>query len=521
MFFNLIAIILTFYLTTKVAQRIFRKGNNHSETISQSQKTKTTIEKRKCAVSLCEELNSLVVSANKSNDYEFRLKNVKLAYIKLAELKLIAAEDANLKLTDLDEFSNSIRIVEKETTALSTRNKSIPNSESSDQIEETYQSMVTNLFRIINESILLVQKSKNIETQISRLVIAKLKISALRNLSKDLGIYISGIEEATDEILRLESALKNGLPTIVEGMPQIDIVDTYDSKARRLIKEATALKKEKKLDLACQKLEEAYFADGAEQLTIEERLRLPMYLQLAGKDKEGWNELDRLSKLFAHDGYFTSSIEKQKRIFIKKQKTSLNTAISSANFGLNKNSTLEGYCWFNTTSDEEIESDEFWEKFSANVRQGEFWVHEIHRHKNEPYQRLKIALFNLPLPAAFKESAIALRLLIKEKRAKKESFDAELCFLYWLAAVDSFVLPCCKTISMPGFNVIQIIPALKLKKLDFTYQELGYENLTLLNKTDCKWLQEIWGPPITHITLNDLHSDLWDAYEKKTVDKIR
>ncbi len=64
---------------------------------------------------------------------------------------------------------------------------------------------------------------------------------------------------------------------------------------RDRLKEAATLKKEKKYVEACQKLREAYTVDGAGTLTINDRLRLPMCLQLAGRADEGWEEMNRLN----------------------------------------------------------------------------------------------------------------------------------------------------------------------------------------------------------------------------------
>ena len=50
----------------------------------------------------------------------------------------------------------------------------------------------------------------------------------------------------------------------------------------------------------------------------------------------------------------------------------------------------------------------------------------------------------------------------------------------------------------PGFNVTEAVPGRQVCKLPFTYNDLGYRELTLLKKTDWKWLVEIWGEPKSH-----------------------
>ncbi|MBO1550344.1 hypothetical protein [Yersinia pseudotuberculosis] len=62
-----------------------------------------------------------------------------------------------------------------------------------------------------------------------------------------------------------------------------------------LAKEAVRLKKEKRFDEACRTLQIAYqSADVGEFITIQDRLKLPMYLMLSGRANDGWNELNRL-----------------------------------------------------------------------------------------------------------------------------------------------------------------------------------------------------------------------------------
>jgi hypothetical protein len=90
------------------------------------------------------------------------------------------------------------------------------------------------------------------------------------------------------------------------------------SPARELLKQATALKKELKYQQACDKLREAYAAGGAENLMTKDRLRLPMYLQLAGKSDEGWAILNDMS--LAHlDVFSQAEIADQMRVFLEKE----------------------------------------------------------------------------------------------------------------------------------------------------------------------------------------------------------
>lgn len=177
--------------------------------------------------------------------------------------------------------------------------------------------------------------------------------------------------------------------------------------------------------------------------------------------------------------------------------------------------------WHKTSDDleAEVHSGEFWNRHREDLNKGEFWADRIKKYKGEPAKRLKLALENMPLPASFREGVIATRALIREKRKAKEPYDDQLQLLYWLAAIDSFSIPSSEKLGEPGYNVIESIPGEKLKSLPFTFKQLGYKALSLLNKTDVKWLIEMWGEPETHTTLHKLHFDVWEEYEDKLIIK--
>ena len=173
--------------------------------------------------------------------------------------------------------------------------------------------------------------------------------------------------------------------------------------------------------------------------------------------------------------------------------------------------------WHDTKNDEEAKSfsSDFWSKHREELKSGEFWFDRIKKLQGEPVKRLKLAIDNLPLPAAFREAAVAVRALIREKKTSKTNYDDELALLYWLAAINSFSIPYSTVLQEPGYNVIELIPGRELKALPFTYDELGYDKLELLIKTDIKWLVELWGEPTKHTTMHELHIDVWQQYESK------
>lgn len=177
--------------------------------------------------------------------------------------------------------------------------------------------------------------------------------------------------------------------------------------------------------------------------------------------------------------------------------------------------------WLDTDND--FETKNFALLFLQSIRHdldtNNFWVDQIKDYRDKPTERLNIALDNIPLPAAFREVAIAIRSIIKEKNNNNLSYEEELHFLYWLAAIRLFMLDHALKLKEPGYNVMESIPAKKIKSLSFNYNELGYKKLELLNKTDCKWFIKAWGEPLSHSTLNELHKDVWDNYENKLIER--
>jgi len=98
------------------------------------------------------------------------------------------------------------------------------------------------------------------------------------------------------------------------------------SDARLLLKEAAALKRAKRYDEAVAMLRRAYDAPTESPLMIQERLRLPMYLQLAGRADEGWSEMNRLNITYV-DQFSQVSIAAQMATFLRKEGKYKNAAL--------------------------------------------------------------------------------------------------------------------------------------------------------------------------------------------------
>jgi hypothetical protein len=102
-----------------------------------------------------------------------------------------------------------------------------------------------------------------------------------------------------------------------------------DFSASDLLKQATQLKKEKLYDEAIEKLKAAYVAYGHESLMTKDLLRLPMYLQLAGRKDDGWRILNEMN-IKLTDVFSQADIANQMRVFLQKEKNFQQALVFSA-----------------------------------------------------------------------------------------------------------------------------------------------------------------------------------------------
>lgn len=156
----------------------------------------------------------------------------------------------------------------------------------------------------------------------------------------------------------------------------------------------------------------------------------------------------------------------------------------------------------------------FWVSLRKEFDDNNSWVERV-KSESDDVQKLELALKYIPLPQAFKQSAIALRSLIKSKKKDSTPYIDELYFLYWLASIKSFSVPYSQLLGEPGFNVLSRIQGSEILDLCINYDEIGYEHLDLLNKGDVKLLIENFGEPKNNNVLYNVHSVLWQHYEIK------
>lgn len=178
------------------------------------------------------------------------------------------------------------------------------------------------LAREFSESLNIANHSKSRRIREERLQIAREWLDELNKLTNKFPfLQLDNLQAVEASMVEIEAET---IKIITQTEPPV-ARPNIENTARNLLKEATALKKAKKYVDACDKLREAYSADGAENLMIADRLRLPMYLQLAGKNDEAWDELNRLDAKYV-DQYSEAVILAQMSTFLKKEnnETALN-----------------------------------------------------------------------------------------------------------------------------------------------------------------------------------------------------
>lgn len=149
------------------------------------------------------------------------------------------------------------------------------------------------------------------------------------------------------------------------------------------------------------------------------------------------------------------------------------------------------------TADKEVDSENWLEK-SRELLQ------------TEQYAAALAACHSaLPQMGAFRQACQVLRSQVRAEKKNKQRHEQTLLSLYRFAAWADFF----HSRTAPG----KPLPAALLRRvnssqwqhLDCPYVSLGFANLSLLTKTDTKWLQDAWGEPEQHSDMRTLHMEQW------------
>ncbi|MEW8437705.1 MAG: hypothetical protein AB2689_06065 [Candidatus Thiodiazotropha taylori] len=127
--------------------------------------------------------------------------------------------------------------------------------------------------------------------------------------------------------------------------------DKLFKKYAKLNKEATVLKKQGNIEAAIDRLKQAYAEASKTEIkvTVEDYLRLPAFLQIAGRNDEAWSWFNKLIHQFLSDNMSLSRIYDKMRLFRQREnqyKDAIKYAVLSKMYwcmGLNHQVTQLGW----------------------------------------------------------------------------------------------------------------------------------------------------------------------------------
>lgn len=117
----------------------------------------------------------------------------------------------------------------------------------------------------------------------------------------------------------------------------------------------------------------------------------------------------------------------------------------------------------------------------------------------------------LPQMGAFRQSCVVLRAQIRELKKKRQSHSHALEQLYQLAAQADFFHGKTPNTKALAPSAVKQIDYAAWKALSSPYAVLGYKHVSLLTKTDAKWLVQEWGEPESHGYMRELHLAQWNT----------
>jgi len=119
---------------------------------------------------------------------------------------------------------------------------------------------------------------------------------------------------------------------------------------------------------------------------------------------------------------------------------------------------------------------------------------------------LALCRSHYPRAQAFQQVAIILRQQIREAVEQLQPANHLLRDLYRTAALADLFRS--GNLHKP---MDQLAALEQVQDSDFSYQALGHQHLKLLNKSDTRALEQLWGSPSTHRHAEDLLGETWLA----------
>lgn len=138
---------------------------------------------------------------------------------------------------------------------------------------------------------------------------------------------------------------------------------------------------------------------------------------------------------------------------------------------------------------------------NASAAGSDNWLARIKtlREANDTHQALALCIDYAPRVQAFQQAAIILRGQIREQLDQRLPADALLHDLYRTAVLaDVFRTTNPRKPADPEAALATLLAQ------DFPYQKIGHRQLKLLNKSDVRLLEQVWGAPAAHRHAEDV-----------------
>ncbi|MCG8337786.1 MAG: hypothetical protein MJE63_25080 [Proteobacteria bacterium] len=161
-------------------------------------------------------------------------------------------------------------------------------------------------------------------------------------------------------------------------------------------------------------------------------------------------------------------------------------------------------------------SKEFWRQFGIDLVSGDYSSIQTRHLDSITLKVIKEQLEADPDYDSLVAISQHIRASFLDQQEKDERYREYLGLLYWLAAVSSFFFNKNKQYVKP-LNKLNP-PKTSLLTLPFSYHDLGYKELILLEKEDMDALIKTWGRPRNHKTLREIHPNFWQAYSGESVE---
>jgi hypothetical protein len=121
-----------------------------------------------------------------------------------------------------------------------------------------------------------------------------------------------------------------------------------------------------------------------------------------------------------------------------------------------------------------------------------------------------------PQWSAYEQQAVIIRMLIRERKKHGGDIKPLAKALYRTAAQASCLHDRYEGTPAPGSpaKLAKLMPRKTLETLDMPYQQIGYEHLRLLTKSDRRMLADMWGEPATHVSARVFHANAFQSAAK-------